>query len=378
MIWIKDGIHKTIELNDIERKIIDTSDFQRLHKIRQLALTYLVYPCATHTRFEHSLGTMHLCSSICKSLSLDFDLTQKLKLYALLHDIGHCAFSHESEKVLKKYFGTHERIGEEKIMKGEIKDIISQNYNPKEIINFSKNFYGRIIHSDIGADRMDYLLRDSHNTGVAYGIIDSDRIISKIFLNTRKRFFGIHIGGLEAVESLLVGRFMMYSTVYFHHTLRSASFMLKRAISLSIENEVLIPEEFKYLCDEDIFSRILFSKEKSSKTLIKRILKRDLFKVSNQIPYSEKIENNLEEIKNKIKNKFSGEFFFDIPEFFTELDRIHVMDKNQNIVNLDKISPLVFSLKSAESSRRSILLLCNKKDRKKLKEISDKILSKYN
>ena len=122
---IKDEIYGTIEFNELEQRIIDCSDFQRLRRIKQMAFTYLVYPGATHTRFEHCLGTCHLATTICERLDIDKEEKQKIRLFALLHDVGHVAFSHESEPVLKKYFSSHEEIGRKKITEGSITDIIN-------------------------------------------------------------------------------------------------------------------------------------------------------------------------------------------------------------------------------------------------------------
>ncbi len=108
------------------------------------------------------------------------------------------------------HLGTHEEIGK-RIVEGQLKDIISENFNVRELLNLGNHPSGQLITSDLGADRMDYLLRDAHNTGVAYGVIDSDRIIRTLVL--KKNELCISEGGLEAAESMLVARFMMFSTV---------------------------------------------------------------------------------------------------------------------------------------------------------------------
>src|SRR3990167_2806023 len=102
---IKDEIYGTIKCSKLEEKIIDSEEFQRLHRIKQMAFTYLVYPSATHTRFEHCLGTMHLASTIAERMGIEGERLEKIRLFALVHDIGHVAFSHESEQVLKNYLG---------------------------------------------------------------------------------------------------------------------------------------------------------------------------------------------------------------------------------------------------------------------------------
>lgn len=374
MVIIKDEIHRNIELNEFEKKIMDSKEFQRLRKIKQLAMTYLVYPSATHTRFEHALGTTHLSSLICEKLGLDKEITQKIRLYSLLHDIGHTAFSHESEKILESLLGDHEKIGKEKILKGEIADILNTQFNPKEITELSKTFYGQIISSSIGSDRMDYLLRDSHNTGVAYGVIDSDRIIHTMFLDEKDKVLGISLRGLEAAESLLVGRFMMFSTVYLHHTVRIASAMLRRSISLSIESYSLSPEDFLLASDEEILLKLLNSKNENSKDLAKNLMNRKLYKVAHQCDYSQEIEKNAHTIRNKIKENFKGDFIIDFPVTFSSPPNIPVKVDNE-LHSLESLSALVNSLKNAEEKRKKILFLCEEKHREKLGEISKKVLS---
>ena len=102
-MMIKDEIHGNIYFNELEERIVDTPDFQRLRRIKQMAFTYLVYPGANHTRFEHSIGVFHLASVLSRKLGLNEDDAQKVRLFALLHDIGHLPFSHESEKVLEPH-----------------------------------------------------------------------------------------------------------------------------------------------------------------------------------------------------------------------------------------------------------------------------------
>ncbi|MCI0563398.1 MAG: HD domain-containing protein, partial [Nitrososphaera sp.] len=153
---IKDEIHGTVEFSELEARIIDSEEFQRLRRIKQMSVTNLVYPGANHTRFEHSIGTAHLSALIARKLGLDPEIVSKVKLYGLLHDIGHTAFSHEGEDIVKKYIGDHEQLGKKKITHGPVSDILSENYRPKEIVDIGKSPYGSIITSDLGSDRMDY------------------------------------------------------------------------------------------------------------------------------------------------------------------------------------------------------------------------------
>ena len=172
MTRIRDPLHGTVHLTDLEEKMLDAQPMQRLRGIRQLAMAYLVYPGANHTRFEHSIGTLALAGKMCEELGIGEDRAAKVRAAALLHDVGHVAFSHESEQVIMRKLGTHEEVGKRIITKGEIADILSESFSAREIAKLPDKPLGQIIASDIGADRKDYLLRDSHYTGVDYGIVD--------------------------------------------------------------------------------------------------------------------------------------------------------------------------------------------------------------
>ena len=124
---IKDAIHGNIKLTELERSLLDTREMQRLRGIKQLALTYLVYPGANHTRFEHSLGTLHLTGEICESLGLGEGATRELRIAALLHDIGHGAFSHESDYFICKHLGeTHESLAAGKLESNSIAQLLGR------------------------------------------------------------------------------------------------------------------------------------------------------------------------------------------------------------------------------------------------------------
>ena len=333
---IKDEIYGTISFSETEKRIIDTSDFQRLRRIKQMSLTYLVYPGATHTRFDHALGTMHLASAIAEKLKVE---GEELRLYALLHDVGHVAFSHDSEKVLKKYLGNHEEIGKKKVCNGVIADIINENYSAKKIWAIGEQEIGKIVTSDIGADRMDYLKRDSHNTGVAYGVIDVDRLLHT--LSMEKGELCVDQKGLEAAETLLISRFMMFSTVYLHKTTRVAAAMFCRALQAAIENNEIDPEEFLEMTDEEALMRL---KKTSSEKLIRRLTERRLYKIVEQFDPAEK------------KVKVAKDCFVDQPIEQREIN-IKIKTKEGLLIPIKEISTLVRSLIISERERMKCLII---------------------
>lgn len=261
---IRDPIHVFIRFDSDERKVIDSRPFQRLRHIHQLALTYLVYPGATHRRFEHSLGVMEVASRIYDVVTRpeniyhetvrsivprpgDFDLIywrRVLRIATLLHDSGHLPFSHAAEKELLPEGWNHERLSLEIIRSDELKGIWSDLKIQREHVaklavgpkHYKEDRFdeweailSEIITSDVfGADRIDYLLRDSYHAGVAYGRFDHYRLIDTLRIlpkegregGSQEPFLGIEQGGLESAESLLWARYLMYTQLYFHRVRR--------------------------------------------------------------------------------------------------------------------------------------------------------------
>jgi uncharacterized protein len=254
---IRDPVHGLIPFNGLERDVINHPAFQRLRRIRQLAWTDMVYPGAMHTRFEHSIGVMHVATrmfrTVCRRskeiLEGDYEFhedhmprwEQIIRLAALLHDIGHTPFSHSAEGLFpvdeqsKKRF-THESYSAA-IFRHAIADVIdSSNYasNLGVKANDIERLFGEapitkpslawkaILSGQMDADRMDYLLRDSHHAGVAYGRYDLDRVVATVeFCQDREtggHELGIGDDGIHAVEGLLIARYMMFTQVYFHKT----------------------------------------------------------------------------------------------------------------------------------------------------------------
>jgi HD superfamily phosphohydrolase len=194
---ITDPIHKFIRFTELEKKIIDSNVFQRLRRIKQLAGAHLVYPAAQHSRFEHSLGTMHVAGLAGEHLFsmgvIDKESIQELRVASLLHDIGHGPFSHLFEEALKVTGNSnHETLGAKIICKTEIGDILSDyGFSPQTIseISFGNSkvkFKNEIISGSLSSDLMDYLPRDGYFTGVEYGKVDYNRIINSFRVTDSK------------------------------------------------------------------------------------------------------------------------------------------------------------------------------------------------
>ena len=268
---IRDPVHVFIRLDTDERKVLDSRPFQRLRQIHQLAMTYLVYPGATHRRFEHSLGVMELASRVFDIITKEpihdkvrYIMPQKddekaywrrvLRMAALCHDLGHLPFSHAAEKELLPEGWDHERITAEIIRSDEMRKFWEKEstmpLKTDQIIKIAlgsekakklslelddwETILSEIIIGDtFGVDRMDYLLRDSLHAGVVYGKFDHYRLIDTLCVlpkeekDSTEPTLGLNAGGLQSAEALLWARYFMYSQVYFHHVRRIYDIHLK-------------------------------------------------------------------------------------------------------------------------------------------------------
>ncbi len=241
---IRDPVHGYVKMTEVERELIDSPFLQRLRRIHQLAGSYLVYPGALHTRFEHVVGTMHVAGQAAESLAraseMSGDMVQEIRIAALLHDVGHGPFSHMYEEVLSERNSTsHEDISQRVILETPIRDIIERNgYSPKKMSEFAVGrqkskppFMNEIIAGGLSADMMDYLPRDSYFTGVEYGKVDAQRVIDS--LHVAEGHLVIDDAALYAFEALLLARYEMFKAVYFHRTVRAAELMLVRSMKLA-------------------------------------------------------------------------------------------------------------------------------------------------
>ena len=237
---ITDPVHRSIRFSQVEKEIIDTPTFQRLRRIRQLAGAHLVYPSAQHSRFEHSLGAMHLAglageSLLAKGYIDNAEVVEELRLAALLHDIGHGPFSHLFEEVLEYSCKTsHEKMGKRIITETEVASVLeSHGHSAEQICRLSfvspkVSFLNEIISGALSADIMDYLPRDGLFTGAEYAKVDYHRIIGS--LEVWKNRLAINKSALNSLESMLISRYEMFRAVYFHKTVRAAEVMLLQSM----------------------------------------------------------------------------------------------------------------------------------------------------
>ena len=241
---IIDPIHDFIRAYGTEITIIDNPIFQRLRRIRQLSGAHLVYPGAQHTRFEHSLGVMHIAGQAGQVLQekgiVNSNDIENIRLAALLHDIGHGPFAHIFEEVLqRKKKASHEEIGRDLILKTEIGDDISKSGFDKKLItklafgDSKFQFMNEIISGALSADMMDYLLRDGYFTGAEHAKIDHKRITQSLDVYQKK--LALEKSALYSFESMMHSRYQMFKAVYFHKTVRAAEVMLLESIRLAYD-----------------------------------------------------------------------------------------------------------------------------------------------
>jgi HD superfamily phosphohydrolases len=277
---IKDPVHGYVEADALALRLLDSGVVQRLRHITQLGFANLVYPGANHTRFEHSLGTMHLAGLMCKELGLDKGETRLVATAALLHDIGHGPFSHVTEPVMEEFTGRCHHQIDHLVCEGTIAGILeAEGLEPAEVcaVVAGEHRLASIIHGSLDVDRMDYLLRDAHYTGVPYGTVDAHRLIRSTIL--AESGIALHEGGINAAESLLIARTLMRPAVYFHHVSRIATSMFVHALREEVQN---VPgadaRELVQMDDAACMERLKHSEHAITRDLARRVYVRDLYK----------------------------------------------------------------------------------------------------
>ncbi len=274
MKTIRDAVHQGIELSEAASALLDTPQMQRLRHVKQLGLAHLVYPSAGHNRLEHSLGTYYLTSQTAPRLVPDEQMQDLLGLSGLLHDVGHSAFSHLPEHLIKARTGkTHEQLGEQKILHSELSDVLSaHSVSPRALVELMHGPLFGLVSNEYGTDRVDYLLRDAHFTGVSYSLVDAQRLLSNV------RFEGDRLvlseKGVLSAESLLVSRYLMFRAVYHHHANRIASAMLIDALGQSLDAGTISVSDVTEGRDDELLYQL------RTHPLVERIRLRRLFKTA--------------------------------------------------------------------------------------------------
>lgn len=268
---LRDPLWNNIRLDPLALALLDTPVVQRLRYVRQLGLAFLVYPGATHTRFEHALGAYHLTGVALRLLDERGALTgvsqrdqQIVRAAALLHDVGHYPFSHALEEIGVTH---HEEVARPLIMQGPVADALVHALGanaPADVFALitgrSDNPLQGLISGSIDLDKVEYLKRDAAMCGVPYGEIDVDRLLNSLVLVPHPvhgtATVGVHEKGLSALESLLFAKYQMYRNVYWHHAVRSATAMYKRLVAVAIEANALDANAVARFTDEGLLVKL--------------------------------------------------------------------------------------------------------------------------
>ncbi len=261
---IIDPIYGRVDLTELEHLVINTPEMARLRRIQQLGLADLAFPGANHTRFEHSVGTLFIADKIARALGLSEEEIIKIRLAALFHDIGHSAFSHVVESVLKRNPAYQPVINGRKFVNHEMfgRHIISNSFHTKpeiaartgnerffdeiarmatgDLDALARPYLAQIISNDIDADRIDFLLRDSYHTGVSLGLVDLDQIVGSLSRSDGRLVLGGNASYDEdmaviAAESMLIARAHHYSAIIHNPVTQGARVMLLHALENALE-----------------------------------------------------------------------------------------------------------------------------------------------
>ena len=268
---LRDPIWNNIRVDELTLQLVDTDVFQRLRYVRQLGLAFLVYPGATHSRFEHALGAYHLARATLALLSereglggADLEEQAIVRAAALLHDVGHYPFSHALEEIGQLH---HEDVARPLITKGPVAEILSRSISPSApervlalIRGTSDSPLQGLISGSLDLDKIEYLKRDAFMCGVPYGEIDVDRLTNSMMLiedpDTGRPAIGVREKGLSALESLLFAKYQMYRNVYWQHAVRSATAMYKRMVEDALRVGAIDSELLPSYTDEGLLHRL--------------------------------------------------------------------------------------------------------------------------
>ena len=264
---LRDPLWNNIRLDPLALALLETPVVQRLRYVRQLGLAFLVYPGATHSRFEHALGAWHLAGVALRLLEergalegIDARAQQIVRAAALLHDVGHYPFSHALEEI---GVTDHEQVAYPLITSGPVARVLRDALGdsaPEEVFALitgrSTDALQGLISGSLDLDKIEYLKRDATMCGVPYGEIDVDRLLNSLVIvqtpDRTTRMIGVHEKGLSALESLLFAKYQMYRNVYWHHAVRSATAMYKRLVAVALDSGHVAADTVAQFTDEGL------------------------------------------------------------------------------------------------------------------------------
>jgi HD superfamily phosphohydrolase len=428
---VHDTVHGSLDIGGVFLELLDSPEFQRLHGIHQLGLAKLVFPGANHTRLEHSLGVWHVGSRMAQETGVD-DGRDEIAAACLLHDVGHAPFSHTLEYILHGRLGLdHEEItrriitGKYDIMReGEeipgrkrlVSVLEDAGLDPKRVARFvsastvsrpdsvlerfapgsrgrteDRAYLGQVLHGALDADQLDYLLRDARYTGVAYGVVDLPRLLRTMVFHGGRLV--VRRRGLPAVESTLVARALMYSSVYFHKTVRIGEMMMARAVERMDGLEGL---DLPRMVDSELLAH-LASSGRYQRDIALRLKYRRLFKRAFSVPAAgieEEAASRLarledpaarRSVEDEIARKAGveeGYVIVDMPskEVLLSEPRMHKTDvlildeETRRLQPLSKFSPLARALQNRTVPDWAVMVSADARSRSRVAEAARRVL----
>lgn len=380
MTEIRDPVHGYVKLEGVALELADTPQMQRLRWIKQLGLASLVYPGANHTRFEHSLGAYHLADLLARHLSLPEVERQNVCVAALLHDVGHGPLSHATETALAPYLRKEHECIMDLLKKSELSEVLSKyGLRATDIQAAIKGHgLGQIVSGEIDVDRMDYLIRDAHYTGVAYGVIDRLRLLQKMTLHDEKLV--VEAGGVQAATSLLISRLLMHPSVYYHHVCRISECMISAGIHRMIEDGISA-SSVQDMDDIELFTSLAeaggFAGEMASRIRSRRIFKRAVY------VGLECLDSSILKASEKIlASEIAGEagidadyILVDNPSLPDTLEGSFPALVEGEVRPLREVSPLVSILERAHRATWRFGIYCRDVDRENVSQAARKCLN---
>ena len=356
MIAIKDSVHDHIQVGGVAAALLDTEPVQRLRHIKQLGTVHLVYPSANHTRFEHSLGVYHLADRALDHLGIDGPRAERVRAAALLHDVGHGPYSHNVEEVTFRHTGKYHDDVHELLSGGAVGEVLADHdLDPDRVADLvaGDGQYGQLVSGELDVDRMDYLVRDAHHTGVPYGTIDFERLVRELTFVDGELVLAE--GNVQTAESLLLARALMNPTVYQHHVARIAKAMLRRGAERLLDRTDTTAAELRRMDDHDLL--VALRTTPSTAELARRLGTRDLYKRAvwaelDAVPghVVDADHATVSELESAIADRAgvsSGSVILDVPDRPSMTESTSRVMVSGEMRRLGKQSPLVSALRTA-------------------------------
>jgi HD superfamily phosphohydrolase len=309
---IRDPLWGHIYLTPALAALTRSAAFMRLSRISQLGPVSYVYPGATHTRASHSIGVYHLGRRLLQNLAergahwLSAGGVRSFLCACLLHDLGHFPYTHSLKELPLE---SHESLTAKLIFREPLRSLAgAAGADPDfcaAIVDAKLPardgellFYRKLLSGALDPDKLDYLNRDARYCGVPYGIQDVDFILSRLFPH-RERGVDIDSRGIPGVESILFSKYLMYRTVYWHHSVRSATGMIKKVLIRGLEDRAIVPEELYNLDDQSLFALMESRNKGGSFSLAAKVQRGDLFSLAAEFPFDPEKHGGLRNLKDR-------------------------------------------------------------------------------